>query len=436
MAKISIIQNTIVEGALCESPINLDILREKQRSESRYNNRINNHTSYQQNTHLDQNTLPYLVYGLLGIVTSFFATSIYILIPVHDVVTNPEYWYEIMLQTSVILVVMGVFFVVNCSEWMNIDRIKTIKNAVIVSIVLVIVYITIWCLSYVVWTHGLDYQWPIPFVAYLVTYTAIFYGWIALFYCYPKAWRKDKLFNKRIKIFLVALSFNMGAGMAYQIILKGFIVLSDNYQWILVVIFPLIREFYLWLTLYFGKKACAGDIQRLIIIVTHYTNSRHATILSTIVGSYTPAASASVLFAVDIFMNLYACLSIVWNAKKNCNLEKQINLLQELAINELVEIIVPLTYLLCYLAAYYGPNAKVIGNIGNDYWQYEIEGDLTKVVVTIVVYFVVDLVCCIICTFILWIFCRISLLHVCASLCKEFGLVFALNMAIDFSCVS
>ena len=249
MAKISIIENTIVEGAQYESPINLDILQEKQRSESRYNNRINNHTSYLQNTHLDQNTLPYLVYGLLGIVTSFFATSIYILIPVHDVITNPEYWYEIMLQTSIILVVMGDVFVVNCSEWMNIDRIKTIKNVVIVSIVLVTVYITIWCSSYVVWTHGLDYQWPIPFVAYLVTYTAIFYGWIALFYCYPKAWRKDKLFNKRIKFFLIALSFNMGAGMTYQIILKGFIVLSDSYQWILVVIFPLIREFYLWLTL-------------------------------------------------------------------------------------------------------------------------------------------------------------------------------------------
>ena len=120
-------------------------------------------------------------------------------------------------------------------------------------------------------------------------------------------------------------------------------MLSDSYQWILVVIFPLVREFYLWLTLYFGKKACDGDVHRLIIITTHYTNSRHATILATIVGSFTPAESASVLFAFDVIMNLYACLSIVWNSKKNANIEKQIVQAQELAINELVEIIVPVT---------------------------------------------------------------------------------------------
>ena len=435
MTKISIIENTIVDEAKCGSPINVDILQEKHRSESRYNNRINHHKSFLENTHLNSNTLPYLVYGLLGIVTSFLATSIYILIPVHDVIRNPDYWYEIMLQTSVILVVMGIFFVVNCSEWMNIDRIKTIKNVVIVSIVLVTVYIGLWCLSYIIWTHGLNYQWPIPFVAYLVTYTAIFYGWIALFCCFPKAWRKHKLFNKRIKFFLIALSFNMSAGVTYQFILKGFIVLSDDYQWVLVLIFPLIREFYLWLTLYFGKKACDGDIHRLIIIATHYTNSRHATLLATIVGSYIPAESASVLFAFDVIMNLYTCLSIAWNSKKNRNTEKQIALTQELAINELVEIIVPVTYLLCFLAAYYGPNAKVIGNIGNDYWQYEIEDNIIRVVTTVFIYFVVDLLCSIFCVFILWKFCRISLLHVCASLCREFGLVFALNMALDFSCV-
>ena len=34
------------------------------------------------------------------------------------------------------------------------------------------------------------------------------------------------------------------------------------------------------------------------------------------------------------------------------------------------EVVVPIGYLLCFLAAYYGPNAPYLGNIGSSHWQY------------------------------------------------------------------
>ena len=436
MATVSTIEPTTAFEPQRLSQTQHDILNEKLKYMSKCRERFNTYKSYLENTQLDNNILLYLFYGLFGIVTSFFLTSIYIWIPVHDVITNPEYWYEIELQTTAILFVMAIFFIANCSEWMNIERIKTIGNLSLVTFALVAIYNTIWVTSYIIWTYGFEYQWPLPFVAYLTTYIAIFCGWMALFYCFPRAWRHDLVFNKRIKFFLLSISFNMSGGMTYQIILKCFIILPENYQWILVFSLPLIREAYLWMTLYLGKKTADGDANRLIVISTHYTNARHATILATIVGSYAPFVASIVLLAIDFILNIYTCLMIVRNTKKNGNLEKRVDLLQELAINELVEFVVPITYLLCFLAAYYGPNAKVIGNIGNDYWHYQKEDDVDHVVTNVLLFFIVDFMSAIICACILWCFCRISLVHVCACLCKEFGLVFALNMAIDFACVS
>ena len=37
---------------------------------------------------------------------------------------------------------------------------------------------------------------------------------------------------------------------------------------------------------------------------------------------------------------------------------------------QVLEIVVPLGYLLCFLAAYFGPNAAILGNIGSSRWQY------------------------------------------------------------------
>ena len=35
-----------------------------------------------------------------------------------------------------------------------------------------------------------------------------------------------------------------------------------------------------------------------------------------------------------------------------------------------LKVVVPIGYLLCFLAAYYGPNAAYLGNIGSSHWQY------------------------------------------------------------------
>ena len=47
------------------------------------------------------------------------------------------------------------------------------------------------------------------------------------------------------------------------------------------------------------------------------------------------------------------------------------NALKDLVLSETLEFIMPLAYLSCFIVAYYGPNADVLGNVKNGYWHYK-----------------------------------------------------------------
>ena len=46
-------------------------------------------------------------------------------------------------------------------------------------------------------------------------------------------------------------------------------------------------------------------------------------------------------------------------------------MIQDLALSELIEFITPLAFMVAFIFAYYGPNAKLIGQIAITIWQYE-----------------------------------------------------------------
>ena len=93
----------------------------------------------------------------------------------------------------------------------------------------------------------------------------------------------------------------------------------------------------------------------------------------------------------------------------------------ELVIGELVNFVVPSCYLLCFLIAYYGPNADIIGDIKNGYWQYSAVGDVMRSISRLCAFWLIDASSLFICMTILWKFCRLNLFKVYAALQIEFG---------------
>ena len=92
--------------------------------------------------------------------------------------------------------------------------------------------------------------------------------------------------------------------------------------------------------------------------------------------------------------------------------------------------IIPVTYILIVLMAYYGPNANLLGNIQLVIWHYQSPiTDIEALVFNVGLLFLVDLSSFVINGILLWYFCGINLLRTLKNLQQEFWLAFAIAEA-------
>jgi hypothetical protein len=183
------------------------------------------------------------------------------------------------------------------------------------------------------------------------------------------------------------------------------------------------------------KSAC-GDKSAVSITAAFNMNTRYCLFLSNVLGSISTDESSYVILGMDFVYNIATALRIIWLRKKRPEQHGIIDLLQELVIVELVEFMVPLTYLLCFVAAYYGPNSELIGGMKNSYWQYKAIEDVDRAIKNISLFFFIDFLSGIVCCAIIWVSCRISLLKVYIALLKEFGTYFLVTFVYVLSTVS
>ena len=87
---------------------------------------------------------------------------------------------------------------------------------------------------------------------------------------------------------------------------------------------------------------------------------------------------------------------------------------QGLVAAERIETIIPLTYMVIILMAYYGPNAELMGTIKLIIWHYKgaIGENIEDFVTSISLFFVIDFLSFVINGIILGIFCKINVLKV------------------------
>ena len=127
---------------------------------------------------------------------------------------------------------------------------------------------------------------------------------------------------------------------------------------------------------------------------------------------------------IDVINNVYTSLRIVWLKKRNnVDVNEQMNLLQQLAINELVEVLCPLAFTLSFVVAFLGPNSEVMGNVGSNLYHFQSVEDIEIFLGKIVWLYIADLSSLIIGAFVLWFFCRISLFTAIMAIEKEWTIV-------------
>ena len=372
---------------------------------------------------------------VIGVLVPFTYLCYLTLIPIHDLLRYPEYWYEQFLTPVGLIPSFTAFIITNCSCWMNISGIKNWKSFML-GLLSGSTIMTIGSSVAIIWWTNRYYN-PVPFSGFISGYGLAIGEYLALWFSFPRGWRKNGTFRKRLKYFLVAFALANILTVEYNVIAKFLLIIDDNYQWIIALTLPIFGEFNVWIVTLLATKASDGDKRRTEVTCAHMMGTRHALFLAVTLGSIATPTSSKLILASDFLINLFIVMRLIRLKKKNpLNLDKQIDLLQDLILNEMVEFVVPLVYCLCFITAYLGPNSFMIGNVGNSYFQYNKIDNFEETIENIAIFFIVDVLSLLSNSLILWIFVRINVYKALCVYLKEYGVVFTINLTFILYTVS
>ena len=106
-------------------------------------------------------------------------------------------------------------------------------------------------------------------------------------------------------------------------------------------------------------------------------------------------------------------------------------MIEGLVLTERIETLVPLTYMICFAIAYYGPNAEILGRVKLDLWQYKPILDFGNYMKNVFILFVVDLMSLVINGIILRTTCNINIFKIFQNIQSEFWLIMAVQQALS-----
>ena len=125
----------------------------------------------------------------------------------------------------------------------------------------------------------------------------------------------------------------------------------------------------------------------------------------------------------DSIFNTFTLINILKLHRHNLDAEnkEKDGVLKCLALKEFLELIVPTAYVCSFVIAYYGPNAHLIGNVKNDYWQFEKVNNLENKFENVLTLIVIESFRGLVFGLILWYFCRLNMYLAYCYIVKHYG---------------
>ena len=374
--------------------------------------------------------------SLYGFVVWAFATlftgSSMLLIPQHNVIKMPEYWYEILFSFNfgyVLISVLSAIF-----QWSTVINVNYIKSVNAFWILLfssgsacTVTYLFI----YVMWVHILEYQHPIQFVGYICGIISQIALYAAVWFYYLLDWRSNDECRKRLRFYLFYNAICVSVSAVNSVINSLFTVIPTHLQWMLAFILPIIRHIIAYVRIKLGYKAAGGKYSSVKFAISLGVGSSHAFFLAILVGSAATWTTSYLIQGIDFVLHLYLCINVIRLNSSAGSMEndKKVETPRGLVLSETIEMLVPLTYCSSLLIAYYGPNAEIFGNIQNSYWHYKKIDNVWKTLSKISVFLVSDILSVSVSGVLLWKFCKINLIKSYCNMMNEHWLLMSIVLA-------
>ena len=336
--------------------------------------------------------------GFIILVWTVVLTTPITLWPQTNVIRKPEYWYEPLGPIIASHTISGAAcHCLECWTILKIDNFMTcsmfLKQIVIGSTGFVMPYIT----CYVIWVHVLEYRHPMPRIGDVcLTLCYIFRGLTLWWLIWRQKRFKDKISRQRLLAFLSFFPFRIFLSVIYLAASTLFQTVSQDTQWCVAFLFPIIRKLGELISIKIGIYAAGEENTLVKLALICHVACLHTITLSALLGSEMSSTTAYILMLAECFPNVISAIKTF-----QMNEEKQKEALKCLTLKEFLEVLIPMAYSISFLIAYYGPNAEIIGNVKNDYWQYKKVTDVFKKFTKIGILLTVDAIRAITISFVL-----------------------------------
>ena len=368
----------------------------------------------------------------LGIITfGVLPTVFFSLIPAHNLITHPQFWYEILFHFCVIETTCCVWFSYTTGCFLNTNHPQNMRNIMKFGLIGNMVAALLITCTYLIWTILLSYQYPIPLFGYFIFNVKFVAEVIVLWFLFPLEWRQNNIFKKRMKYMILSIVLFYGMAIPYAIVTEILKENQNQYQPAIALALPIMREMIIWIGTKLLKRSANGDLRGANIVFTYEATVQHTVMICYAMGSILTDTTSVVLMSIDFFTNIYLALRIVWLRKRTTErMDDAISTIEDLVVTELAEFQAPLAFLLTFVITWFGPNSELFGNIGNSYWRFEATEDIKGSVVNMITFFAIDFASAILSAIILQISCKINLLAATFSMQKKFGALFSTTLSI------
>ena len=339
------------------------------------------------------------------------------LVPVHDLVKHPEYWYEIFYHAT--LTTFGTCCLNCCltGYFLNIDYTLKLKNIANITFIAILLVNLIVLASYYTWTAALEYQYPIPFLGIGLFCLMTFPFFIMIWFNFPKDWRHDNDLRNRMKYYIAFWV----VVILTVLVARGTIDAISQYQAILVFGIISTREVFLWIETMVIQKTCDNDLGSSKTILQYYIFVSLSILSCNVISSNLSDVACWGLIGTDFCINVLKCFRFIWIRKRgSAGISDQIDFLQGLIMCELVEFQAPLSFMLTFICTYYSPNGHLFGNVLNGYWDFISTEDLNQKLYKWSLFFLADFSSMVVTAISLWHFCKINIFKALLDMQQEF----------------
>ena len=288
--------------------------------------------------------------------------------------------------------------------------------------------------AHLVWNVALGHASVMPFNLLLFSIWLPF-CYIILWVYYTKHICENKKGRQKFKAYMYYKCWLFIYSFLRFMISAIFKILPSECQWVMAIVLPLNRELdhQVSKTLLSKGPGLLDESTKTLVVIR--VNSLYSMHVALAIGHRATTFTSCCILIVDLMFNLQSAYKIL---RLTCKIEpdhlenqkrliKKKEELRKLCLVEVIEIVVPITYITTYLIAYHGPNAELFRGM--------LDRDVVTLVVPVMWMFLIDLSSGILGS-ILLVTCSINLLREGCGVLKTYGPMIALQIARQLYIVS